>query len=192
MWIINCPLKLSRKSPTNENFTTSNGVSAIFCIVGLICSCDNKCEDTMFQIKELSISPRTMTEGSSALTPWRTNDELPYNRLMLVLQMPKPVLVFFTLNSECPAVWKHENRITELKLVSDQDFNENYPAGSDLSEIVSFSIDQTNFIPKSQFLGNYVNQSDITTAYLILKEAPAESFIHKLKLKSRYCRWQIH
>lgn len=157
-------------------------VPAIFCVLGLISSCDNKCEDTMFQIKELSISPRTMTEGSTSLTPWRTNDQLPYNRLMLILQMPKPVLVFFTLNSECPAVWKNENRITELKLVSDQDYNEAYPAGSDLSEIVSFSIDQTNFIPKNQFLGNYVNQSDLTTAYLILEEAPVESLTHKLKL----------
>jgi len=160
-------------------------VSAIFCALGVFSSCENKCEDTMFQIKELSISPRTRTEGSTSLTPWRTNDQLPYDRLMLVLQMPKPVLVFFTLNSECPAVWKSENPVVDLKLVSDKDFNENYPAGSDLSDIVSFSADQTKFISKNQFLGSYINQSDITTAFLILTEAPDESIVHKLIIKAQ-------
>lgn len=159
-------------------------VPAFFCALGVFSSCEDKCEDTMFQIKELSISPRTRTEGSTILNPWRTNDELPYNRLMLVLQMPKPVLVFFTLNSECPAVWKNENPAVDLKLVSDRDYNENYPAGTDLSEILSFSVDQTNFISKTQFLGNYVNQSDVTTAYLILKEAPDQSIVHKLTMKA--------
>jgi hypothetical protein len=158
-------------------------VPAFFCALGVFSSCEDKCEDTMFQIKELSISPRTRTEGSTILNPWRTNDELPYTRLMLVLQMTKPVLVFFTLNSECPAVWKNENPAVDLKLVSDGDYNENYPAGSDLSEIVYFSADQTNFISKNQFLGNYVNQSDLTTAYLIFKEAPDQNVVHKLSMK---------
>jgi hypothetical protein len=160
-------------------------VLAIFCTLGVFSSCEDKCENTMFQIKELSISPRTRTEGATSLTPWRTNDELPYNRLILVLQMPKPVLVFFTLSSECPVVWKNENPVADLRLVSDRDYNENYPAGSDLLEVVSFSADQTNFISKTQFLGNYVNQSDLTTAYLILKESPAQSIVHKLSLKAQ-------
>lgn len=158
-------------------------VIAICSTLGVFSSCEDKCKDTMFQIKELSISPRTRTEGSTTLSPWRTNDELPYNRLMLVLQMPKPVLVFFTLTSECPVVWKNENPAVDLKLVSDKDYNENYPAGSDLSEMVSFSTDQTNFISKNQFLGNYVNQSDLTTAYLIFKEAPHQNIVHKLSMK---------
>lgn len=159
-------------------------VSAIFCSLIAFSSCENKCKETMFQIKELSISPRTRTEGSTSLTLWRTNDALPYNRLTFIMQMPKPVLVFFTLNSECPAVWKNENRVTGLKLVSDQDYSEEYPAGSDLLEIVTFSIDQNNEISKNQFLGSYVNQSDITTAYFNFTNAPAESLVHKLTLEA--------
>jgi hypothetical protein len=160
-------------------------VSAIVCTLALFSSCDDKCEDTMYQIKELSMSPRTKSEGSTSLAPWRINDELPYNRLIFIIQLPKPVSVFFTLNSECPAVWKNENRVTDLKLVSDQDYSEEYPAGSDLLEIASFSLDQSNFISKSQFLGNYVNQSEITTAYLTFNEAPFETAVHKLRLEAQ-------
>ncbi|WP_373522103.1 hypothetical protein [Aquiflexum sp.] len=159
--------------------------SAIFCFLGLFSSCEDKCEDTMFQIKELSISPRTRTEGSTLLTSWRTNDALPYNRLTFLMQMPKPVLVFFTLNSECPAVWKNENRVTDLKLVSDQDYNEEYPAGSDLLKIVSFSVDQNSFVTKNQFISNYVNQSDIATAYFNFTVAPTESHVHQLRLEAQ-------
>ncbi|WP_194976969.1 hypothetical protein [Aquiflexum lacus] len=159
--------------------------SAIFCALGIFSSCEDKCEDTMFQIKELSMSPRTKSESSTSLTPWRISDELPYNRLMFIMQMPKPVSVFFTLNADCPAVWKNENRITDLKLVSDRDYNEEYPAGSDLLEIASFSVDQINSISKSQFLGNYVNQSEITTAYLTFNEAPLENAVHKLRLDAQ-------
>lgn len=99
--------------------------------------------------------------------------------------MPKPVLVFFTLNSECPVVWKNENRVIDLKLVSDMDYSQEYPAGSDLLDIASFTVDQNSYIPKSQFLGNYVNQSEVTTAYLIFKEAPSESLVHKLTLEAQ-------
>jgi hypothetical protein len=144
-------------------------------------SCENKCEETKYEIKEISLKPKTRTEGETLLSPWISANQLAYNRLMFELSLPKAVLVFFTLNATCPVVWTNNNRVSEIKLLSNQDYNENFPAGSDLLEIASFTVDNRVFLEKELFLKEYINKSDLTTAYFYLKESPADNLNHTLR-----------
>lgn len=144
-------------------------------------SCEDKCEETKYEIKEISLKPKTRTEGETLLSPWVSANQLPYNRLMLEVSFPKPVLVFFTLNATCPAVWVNSNQVSEIKLISNQDYNENFPAGSDLLEIASFSVDNKAYIGRNQFLRDYINKSELTTAYFYLQESPVDNLNHTLK-----------
>lgn len=156
-------------------------VSLLLSSFSIYSSCEDKCEETKFEIKEISIKSRTRLEGETAITPWITANQLPYNRLMLELTLPKPVLVFFTLNATCPAVWINNNQVRSIKLLSNQNYNEEFPAGSDLLEMASFTTDNKIFFSKEQFLRDYVNKSEITTAFFYLKEAPVDNLSHTLK-----------
>ncbi|SMD42028.1 protein of unknown function [Aquiflexum balticum DSM 16537] len=144
-------------------------------------SCEDKCEETKYEIKEISLKPKTRSAGETLLSPWISANQLPYNRLMFELSFPKPVLVFFTLNATCPVVWTNNNRVSDIKLLSNQDYNENFPAGSDLLEIASFTVDNKFFFEKDLFLKDYINKSELTTAYFYLNESPVDNLNHTLR-----------
>lgn len=144
-------------------------------------SCEEKCEETKYEIKEISFKPKTRSEGETSLSPWISANQLPYNRLMLELSFPKPVLVFFTQNATCPAVWTNNNQVRDIKLLSNQDYNENFPAGSDLLEIATFTVNNVGFFEGSLFLRDFINKSELTTAYFYLNESPVDNLNHTLK-----------
>jgi len=178
---LNYPYLLSLKSPFMKNLQQSLVVSFIIFSCLIQSSCEEKCEETKYEIKEISLKPKTRSESETSLSPWISANQLPYDRLMLELSFPKPVLVFFTLNATCPAVWTNNNQVRDIKLLSNQEYNENFPAGSDLLEIATFTVNNVGFFEKDVFLKDFINKSELTTAYFYLNESPMDNVNHTFK-----------
>lgn len=149
----------------------------------LITSCETTCKDTLFELEELSMVPRTIDGAGNSI--WYNDDALPIDRLIVNIRMVKPVQVLFNPSPECPLVYKNRNPVTSFQLVSNEDFNDAYPAGSDLFEVVSFS-DLTKTYTKEEFVDNFVNESNFGTFYFTFTESPEVSEMHSLKIIARF------
>jgi hypothetical protein len=149
----------------------------------LFFSCESKCKDTLFELKELSMVPRTVSGSGNSI--WYNDDALPIDRLIVNIKMQKPVQVLFNPSPDCPTVYQNSNPVTVFELVSNVDFNEDHPAGTDLFELASFT-DLTRAYTKKEFVDNFVNQSNLGSFYFTFTEKPELSEMHSLKIIARF------
>jgi len=149
----------------------------------LATSCESTCKDTLFELTEVAMVPRTISGSGNSI--WYNDDALPINRLTINIKMIKPIKVLFNPSPECPVVYKNSNPVTSLQLVSNEDFNDEFPAGTDLFELTAFS-DLTKTYTKQEFVDNYVNQSNFGTFYFSFTKSPDVAEMHSLKIISRF------
>lgn len=158
--------------------TMGVGLSLVFAT-----SCETPCKDTLFELTELSMVPRTIDGSGNSI--WYNDDALPIDRLTINIKMTKPVQVLFNPSPECPVVFKNSNPVTMFQLVSNEDFNDNFPAGTDLFELTTFS-DLTQTYTKEEFVDNFVNESNFGTFYFTFTESPQIAEMHSLKIIARF------
>lgn len=149
----------------------------------LVSSCKTTCKDTLYELKELSMVPRTSQGSGNSI--WYNDDALPIDRLIVNIKMVKPVQVLFNPSPDCPVVYKNTNPVTSFELISNEDFNDNYPAGSDLFELTAFT-DLTQSYTKEEFVDNFVNESNFGTFYFTFTESPEIAEMHSLKIRARF------
>lgn len=149
----------------------------------LFTACESACKNTLFEFTEVSMVPRTITASGNSI--WYNDDALPIDRLTINIRMVKPVQVLFNPSPDCPVVYKNSNPVTEFKLVSNEDFNVDFPAGKDLFELTTFT-DLTKSYTKEEFVDNFVNESNFGTFYFAFTESPDLSEMHSLKIISRF------
>jgi hypothetical protein len=149
----------------------------------LFTACESKCKDTLFELTEVSMVPRTISGSGNSI--WYNDDALPIERLTINIKMVKPIQVLFNPSPECPVVYQNSNPVTEFKLVSNEPFNDDYPAGSDLFELGEFT-DLIKTFTKKEFVDNFVNLSNFGTFYFKFTESPDGSEMHSLKIMARF------
>lgn len=149
----------------------------------LFSACESKCKDTLFELTEVSMVPRTISGSGNSI--WYNDDALPIDRLTINIRMVKPVQVLFNPSPECPVVYKNSNPVTEFLLVSNEDFNEDFSAGTDLFELGEFT-DLTQTYTKKEFVDNFVNFSNFGTFYFKFTERPDVAEMHSLKIRARF------
>jgi len=160
----------------------SNTLSVVF-LLFLATACKSNCKDTLFELTEVSMVPRTSQGSGNSI--WFNDDALPIDRLIVNIKMVKPVQVLFNPSPDCPVVYKNNNPVTSFQLVSNEGFNDNYPAGKDLFELTTFS-DLTQSYTKDEFVDNFLNQSNFGTFYFSFTERPEFSEMHSLKIIARF------
>jgi hypothetical protein len=156
---------------------------SVVLLLGIGSGCESDCKETLFELTELSMVPRTISGSGNSI--WYNDDALPFDRLTVNIKMVKPVQVLFNPSPECPLVYKNSNPVTTFQLVSNEDFNDAYPSGSDLFELVSFS-DLTKTYTKEEFVDNFVNESNFGTFYFTFNESPEIAEMHSLKIIARF------
>jgi hypothetical protein len=149
----------------------------------LFTACESKCKDTLFELTEVSMVPRTISGTGNSL--WYNDDALPIERLTVNIKMVKPVQVLFNPSPECPVVHKNSNPVTEFKLVSNEDFIDDFPAGTDLFDLVEFT-DLKQTYTKREFVDNFVNLSNLGSFYFKFTERPDAAEMHSLKIIARF------
>ncbi|MCH6235381.1 hypothetical protein [Cognataquiflexum rubidum] len=149
----------------------------------LVSSCETTCKDTLYELTEVSMVPRTSAGSGNSI--WYNDDALPIDRLIVNIKMVKPVQVLFNPSPDCPVVYKNNNPVISFELISNEDFNVDYPAGKDLFEIATFS-NLTQSFAKKEFVDNYVNESNFGTFYFTFTESPEIAEMHSLKIRARF------
>ncbi|MCL6260479.1 hypothetical protein M3O96_15355 [Aquiflexum sp. TKW24L] len=149
----------------------------------LATACKTPCKDTLYELTEVSLVPRTSSGSGNSI--WFNDDALPIDRLIINIKMVKPIQVLFNPSPDCPVVYKNTNPVSSFQLVSNEDFNVDYPAGKDLFEIASFT-NLTQSFSKNEFVDNYVNQSNFGTFYFTFTESPDLAEMHSLKIISKF------
>ena len=166
-------------------FSTRIGICClVISIVLMQTSCEENCKETLFELKEIEAFPRTLDAANTGNALWLNSAGLSIDRLLVKLEFTKPVQVFFTANPNCPVVFENNNPVSELTLLSNQDFDTEHPAGTDLSEIIAFT-DLKAFMSKEVFMEEILNQTNISSYYFTFSRRPAEAKMHSLVMELR-------
>lgn len=160
----------------------------IFCLVISIIlmqtACEENCKETLFELKAVEAFPRTMDASRTGNALWLNSAGLSIDRLLVKLELTKPVQVYFTPNPACPTVFENSNPVSELTLLSSEDFDAEHPAGTDLSEIIAFT-DLKTYMSKDAFVVDILNGSNIDSFYFTFSKRPMETKMHSLVMEAR-------
>lgn len=166
-------------------FSTRIGLQSLIVFVLFFqTACEENCKETLFELNEIEAFPRTLDAERKGNVLWLNSAGLSIDQLLVKLEFTKPVQVYFTPNPDCPIVYKNNNPVTELSLISSEDFDDEYPAGTDLSKIISFT-DLKVSLTKDVFLKEVLNSSNTNIYYFTFSKHPAEPKMHSLVLQLR-------
>jgi hypothetical protein len=154
-------------------------------------SCTEDCRDGEFDIKSVELEARRWFpgEGIGETEPWVNEDELPLVVLKVEIKMDK---VFGTLpdfEGDCFPKYLIRNKVIDVKIFSNQSFN-NLGPQQDLSSIILFSpiastqLDQ--FITKNEWIDLYVNESNFSRSYFVFNQNPELEALHKIKMRFEF------
>jgi hypothetical protein len=158
----------------------------ILCFLPFLISCGEKtCEDVFYEVQGLELIPRKADQPTLGHAAWRNEDQLAFSSLRLKLQMFKPILSGGgdAMTKECRPNFINTNPGLEVTLISNKDYNAQYPAGSNLIPLIGFTLFDTKRISENQFLESQFNKTSWNYYYLEFKNAPAKKDLHTLVLK---------
>lgn len=149
-------------------------------------SCQKNCENSLFDMNGIGLTPRTVNPGTSEDNPWDNQAGLPSTRLGLRLNMQKTMLNNPNPDSGCYPKYIINNKAKSMKMFSNQPFNSGYQPGSDLLEISVFSSDIANFITREDFLASYFNESNFSSFFILFNMRPEIEATHLLQIVVEY------
>lgn len=171
------------------NYIKANYFASLFILVSwvlLFSSCQKECEDTIFEMNSIGLTPRTVNSGTGENTAWSNEDSLPSVRLGLRLDMQKTLLNNPSLESGCFPKYKINNKAKSIKMFSNQPFNSGYQPGSDLLSISVFTSDIENFITREDFLESFFNGSNFSSYFILFNLRPEIEATHLLRIVVDY------
>jgi hypothetical protein len=146
-----------------------------------VTACTKNCENTLFEINSIGLTPRTIDLTTGQDAPWSNEAELTSTNLALRLDMPKTTLNPGSLDSDCIPKFRNNNPAKSIKMFSNQAFN-TIPAGEDLLDVCVFTGDGLNFIDRTDFLQSYLNESNFPNFFILFNFKPAVEATHSLKI----------
>ena len=148
-------------------------------------SCSRDCSDSVYELSEISLTPRSFIPGNTVTEAWDNDTELPVNRLIIRINMEKLVLSRPDNDSDCFPKYKIDNskRVTQIRLLSNQGFNQAYPAGSDLFGLCLFAPQPGNYISREDFIQGYVNESNFKEFFFVFNQSPDVQALHNLTMQ---------
>ncbi|WP_194976968.1 hypothetical protein [Aquiflexum lacus] len=147
----------------------------------LLISCSKDCENTLYEINSIGLTPRTINLSTGQDGPWNNEAGFTSTNLALRLDMPKTVLNPGSLDSDCIPKYRNNNKATSIEMFSNQAFNA-IPAGEDLLEVCVFTGDGLNFINKADFLQSYLNESNFPSYFILFNFKPTVEATHSLRV----------
>lgn len=156
-------------------------------IAGFVCltSCTKNCEDTLFEINSIGLTPRTIDLTTGQDTPWSNEAGLPSTRLALRLDMPKTTLNPGSLDSDCIPKYRNNNKAKSIKMFSNRSFNE-IDGGQDLLDACVFTADGFNFIDRADFLQSFLNESNFPSYFILFNFKPSIEATHLLQVRIEF------
>lgn len=152
----------------------------------LFSSCQKECEDTIFEMNSIALTPRTVNSGTGENTAWSNEDSLSSIRLGLRLDMQKTILNNPSLESGCFPKYNINNKAKSIKMFSNQPFNSGFQPGSDLLSICVFTSDIENFITREDFLDSFFNGSNFSSYFILFNLRPEFEATHLLRIVVEY------
>lgn len=151
----------------------------------LFTSCSRDCSDSVFELSEISLTPRSFAPGNTVTESWDNDAALPVNRLIVRINMEKEFLSRPDLDSDCFPKYKidNRNRVSQIRLLSNQGFNQAYPAGSDLFGLCLFAPQPGNYISREDFIEGYVNESNFKEFFFVFNQSPDVQAFHNLTMQ---------
>lgn len=146
-----------------------------------VSSCNKNCEDTLFEIKSIGLTPRTFDLTIGQDSPWSNEAGLQSTRLALRLDMPKTTLNPGSLDGDCIPKFRNNNPVKTIKMTSNQAFAFVSP-GEDLLEACVFSGDGFNFIDKPDFVKSFMNESNFSSYFIFFNFRPNVEATHSLQV----------
>lgn len=144
-------------------------------------SCSKNCENTLYEINSIGLTPRTINLSTGQDLPWSNEAGLTSTNLALRLDMPKTVLNPRSLDSDCIPKYRNKNKAKSIKMFSNQAFNIISP-GEDLLEVCVFTGDGLNFIEKEDFLQSYLNESNFPSFFILFNFRATVEATHLLRV----------
>lgn len=151
----------------------------------ILVACEENCKETLFQIKQTSLSPRTLDDSGKANSLWLNSAGMPIDRLVVKIDLEKPVQVFFTANPKCPTIFQNNNPVTSLEFISSEEFDADYPAGADLSALISYT-DLTQTLGKEAFVREVLNKSNTAAFFFKFDRSPDQMRTHTITMNLKF------
>lgn len=143
-------------------------------------SCESDCSETKFDIQSVSIAPKILNLEDLDELDWNDDLELPVNNLAVQINMNKVFLLAPNNDDDCFPKFEINNKVKDIRLLSNQGFTSSHPAGEDLFTISAFTFDARNFIEKPDFLSSFVNESNFSRYYFVFNRNPELQGVHRL------------
>ncbi|MBW3469224.1 hypothetical protein [Arthrospiribacter ruber] len=151
-------------------------------LTGLIVltSCEDNCSPTKYDIQAITIAPKILNVEDLDALNWNNDLELPVNNLAVQINMNKVIAINPNDSDDCFPKYFINNRVRNIRLMSNQGFISSHPAGEDLFTISAFTFDGRNFIEKEDFLSSFVNESNFSRYYFVFNRNPELQGVHRL------------
>ncbi|PRY89978.1 DUF5034 domain-containing protein [Mongoliibacter ruber] len=143
-------------------------------------SCDSECSETKYDIQSVSITPKILNLEDLNELNWSNESELTVNNLAVQMNMNKVFSSTPNNDDDCFPKFEINNKVTNIRLLSNQGFVSSHPAGEDLFTISAFTFDARNFIEKQDFINSFVNESNFSRYYFVFNRNPELQGIHRL------------
>lgn len=157
----------------------------ILCLVLILgfagCS-SNNCQVNTFTIESLNIEARVIGDDNLTDTPWNNEFALPINRLAIQIDFPKNFNIIPGQDDFCLPRFVNSNLVKKMRLVSSQNFNINYPIGSDLFDLCLFAQRIPQWIERDGFQDQILNQSNFTSYLIVFNLRPEMEALHVLQV----------
>jgi hypothetical protein len=160
----------------------------VFLVTSLvIVSCTEDCRNGQFDLGGAEIEARRWFpgEGIDATEPWDNEEELPLVVLKVEIKMEKFFSVLPDFDGNCFPKYLIDNTVKDVKIFSNQSFNDIGPA-QDLSSIILFAPTAATqlgqFLPKNEWLEFYVNESNFARSYFVFNQNPELEALHRIKM----------
>lgn len=150
-----------------------------------LASCSKNCEDTLYEINSIGLTPRTINLSTGQDIPWSNEAGLTSTNLALRLDMPKTTLNPGSLDSDCIPKYRSNNKAKSIKMFSNQTFNE-IPPGQDLLDVCVFTADGFNFIDRADFLQSFLNESNFPSYFILFNFKPSIEATHLLIVRIEF------
>jgi len=158
-------------------------------MLGVLCfaSCTEDCRNGQFDLRGVELEARRWFpgEGIDATEPWNNEEELPLVVLKIEIKMDKFFKVLPDFDGNCFPKYLIDNAVKDVKIFSNQSFNQIGPA-QDLSNIILFAPTAATqlgqFLPKSEWLKFYVNESNFARSYFVFNQNPELEALHRIKM----------
>jgi hypothetical protein len=150
-------------------------------------SCTENCRNGQFDLREVEIEARRWFPGSGTdeTEPWDNEEDLPLVVLKVEIKMDKFFSVLPDFEGNCFPKYLINNKVKDVKIFSNQSFNEIGPQ-EDLSNIILFtpraSTEIGQFISKSEWLEFYVNESNFGRSFFVFNKNPELEALHTIKM----------